>query len=58
LNGWHPNEAEAKTLYRQDERLKMLGELDSLARLEKIGGDAKDAKELQRIRFEASALSR
>ena len=58
LYGWHPNEAEAKTLYRQDERLKMLGELDSLARLEKIGGDAKDAKELQRIRFEASALSR
>ncbi len=57
LNGWHPNEAEALTLYRQDERLKMLGEMDSLIRLETIGG-GKDAKELQRLRFEAAAVSR
>jgi hypothetical protein len=57
LHGWHPNEAEAVTLYRQDERLKMLGELDSLVRLEKIA-DAKESKELQRIRYEAAALSR
>ena len=57
LNGWHPNEAEAMTLYHQDERLRMLAELDSLCRLEMIG-DAKDAKEFQRIRFEASASSR
>jgi hypothetical protein len=57
LNGWHPNEAEAMTLYRQDERLKMLGELDSLIRLETIG-NKEDGKELQRIRFKASSLSR
>ena len=58
LHGWHPNEAEALTLYRQDERLKMLGALDSLAELETIGGDSKDAKDFQRIRFEAAAASR
>ena len=58
LHGWHPNEAEALTLYRQDERLKMLGALDSLAELETIGGDSKDAKDFQRIRFEAAASSR
>jgi hypothetical protein len=58
LHGWHPNEAEAMTLYRQDERLKMLGEMDSLIRLESIGGREEDAKELQRLRFEASAVSR
>jgi len=57
LHGWHPNEVEAMTLYRQDERLKMLGELGSLIRLETIG-DARDAKELQRIQFEASESSR
>ena len=58
LNGWHPNEAEARTLYLEDDRLQMLDEMDSLVRLERLGGDSKDAKELQRIRFEASALSR
>jgi len=58
LHGWHPNEAEALTLYRQDERLKMLGELGSLAELETIGGDSKDAKDFRRIRFEAAASSR
>ncbi len=57
LHGWHPNEAEAVTLYRQDERLKMLEKLDSLVRLEKIA-DPKEAKELQRIRYEAAAASR
>jgi len=57
FQGWHPNEAEAMTLYRQDERLKMLSELDSLSRLEAIG-DAKEAKEFQRIRFNAAASSR
>jgi hypothetical protein len=45
------------TLYRQDERLKMLGEQDSLIRLETIG-NKEDGKELQRIRFKASSLSR
>ena len=54
LEGWHPNEAEAMTLYRQDERLERLRELDSLTRLEMFG-DARDVKEFQRLRFEARA---
>lgn len=58
LGGWHPNDADAMALERQDQRLKMLDELDSLARIEALGGDAKDAKEFQRIRYEASAASR
>jgi hypothetical protein len=55
LGGWHPNEAEAMTLYRQDERLERLRELDALTRLEMFG-DARDAKEFQRLRFEARLL--
>ncbi len=52
LFGWRPNDAEAEVLYRQEERLEMLGEMDSLMRLEKIGG-SKDTKLLQRVRFGA-----
>ena len=37
FGGWHPNEVEAAVLNRQDERLEMLGEMDSLIRLETIG---------------------
>jgi len=44
-------------LYRQEERLKVLGELDSLIRLEMIH-DPKVAKEMQQIRFGADFLSR
>jgi hypothetical protein len=58
LQGWHPNEAESIVLYRQDERLGKLQDLDDLARIESIGGDAKDAKDFRRLRFEASASSR
>lgn len=57
LGGWHPNQAEAMTLYRQEERLKMLDEMDSLIRLETLG-DAKTAKQFKRIRFGADLQSR
>ena len=55
--GWHPNSRDATVLYRQEERLKVLGELDSLIRLEMIH-DPKVAKEMQQIRFGADFLSR
>ena len=57
LGGWHPNEAEAMTLYRQEERLKMLDEMDSLIRLETLH-NPKEAKQFKRIRFGADLLSR
>jgi len=57
LGGWHPNSREAMTLYRQDERLKMLDEMDSLIRLETIS-DPKVTKQFKRIRFGADLLSR
>jgi hypothetical protein len=57
LRGWHPNEAEALVLYRQDERLRGLAELDSLIGLELLD-DAKDAGEFQRIRFDAGVSTR
>lgn len=57
IHGWHPNEAEARTLYKQDERLRKLGELDSLIGLELLD-DPKGAAEFQRIRFDASVSSR
>jgi hypothetical protein len=57
LNGWHPNEAEAITLYREDERLQMLGDMDSLIRIEKIAAP-EDAKEFQELKYEAAASSR
>jgi hypothetical protein len=57
VKGWHPNEAEAMTLYRQDKRLEKLAELDSLIGLELID-DAKDAKEFQKLQFDASVSSR
>ncbi len=52
LLGWRPNDAEAQVLYRQEERLQMLGEMDALVRLDRIGG-SKDSKLLQRVRFGA-----
>jgi len=57
LGGWHPNEAEAMTLYRQEERLLMLDEMDSLVRLETVI-DPKATKQFQRIRFGAEGTSR
>jgi len=48
LGGWHPNTAEAMTLYQEDERVRTLEELDDLVELEGLekGGEAKDLKEL------------
>lgn len=57
LGGWHPNETEAMTLYRQEERLKMLDEMDSLIRLETIS-DPKQAKQFKHIRLKADLQSR
>ena len=56
-NGWHPNEAEAKTLRRQDRRLEQLNEIDSLIGLEMID-DSKDAKQFQNLRYDAATASR
>ena len=56
-NGWHPNEAEAKTLRRQDRRLEQLNEIDSLIGLEMID-DSKDAKKFQNLRYDAATASR
>ena len=57
LGGWHPNEAEAMALYRQQERRLMLDEMDSLIRLE-TALDPKATKQFQRIRFGADVTSR
>lgn len=57
LNGWHPNEAEAKTLSRQDKRLEQLNELDSLIGLEMID-DSKDATQFKSLRYDAATASR
>jgi hypothetical protein len=49
LGGWHPNEAEAMSLYDQDERLERLTEMNDLIRLETIGNswDAKKFEDLK-----------
>lgn len=57
LQGWHPNEAEAMTLYREDKRLEMLSEFDSMIRLE-MTDNAKEAQELRRLRTEEYIRSR
>jgi hypothetical protein len=57
LAGWHPGEDDALTLYRQDERLEKLFELDADIDLEKIGGSM-DAKELRQLRDEDYISSR
>jgi hypothetical protein len=57
LGGWHPNELEARELYREEERLRMLSEMDSLIRLETIDRP-KGTKEFKRIQFGAQTLSR
>lgn len=51
FTGWHPNEAEAMTLYREADRVRILSEVDNLVRLEMIG-DARETKRLKRIRTE------
>jgi hypothetical protein len=52
LGGWHPNEAEAMTLYMEDDRARIAKEINELARLDaiKIG---KGAEDLKYIRFQS-----
>jgi hypothetical protein len=51
LNGWHPSDAEAMTLYRESERVQILADFDELCRLEKLR-DPHAAKELRQMRSE------
>jgi hypothetical protein len=57
LKGWHPNEAEAMTLYRQDERLDKLAELDAMIELETID-NPRESKQFQEIRYDAMTSTR
>jgi len=49
LNGWHPSDAEAMTLYRESERVRILSDFDDLCRLEGLG-DPNAGEELRRMR--------
>ena len=49
LNGWHPSDAEAMTLYRESERVQILTDFDDLCRLEKLRDPHTD-KELRQMR--------
>jgi hypothetical protein len=51
LNGWHPSDAEAMTLYRESERVQILADFDELCRLEKLRDPHAD-KELRQMRSE------
>jgi len=51
LNGWHPSDAEAMTLYRESERVRILSDFDDLCRLEKLRDPHTD-RELGRMRSE------
>jgi hypothetical protein len=57
FDGWHPNDAEALVLYRQDRRLEQLTELNDLIDLEMID-NPRAKKELEGARFEISTGSR
>lgn len=57
LGGWHPNELEARELYRDEERLNMLSYLDNLVRIETTL-NPKDVKQLKDVQFGAEVLSR
>ena len=57
LDGWHPNDAEALVLYRQDRRLEQLTELNDLIDLEMID-NPQAGKQLQGVRFDISTGSR
>jgi hypothetical protein len=50
LNGWHPSEAEAMTLYRESERVRILSDFDDLCRLEGID-DPPAGEEFRRMRY-------
>ena len=51
LNGWHPSEAEAMTLYRESERVRIVSEFDDLSRLEGLGNPYA-GEEFGRMRWE------
>jgi hypothetical protein len=51
LNGWHPNEAEAMTLYLEDDRIRILSEADNLIWLESIDRK-KELPELKQMHFQ------
>jgi hypothetical protein len=55
FNGWHPNEAEAMTLYREDETVRIQSEMDSLIRLDLID-DVQDAKQVEHLRSHAERV--
>jgi hypothetical protein len=57
FDGWHPNDAEALVLYRQERRLGQLAELNDLIDLEMID-NPQAKKQLERTRFELSTGSR
>jgi hypothetical protein len=57
FNGWHPNDAEALVLYKQDRRLEQLTELNDLIDLEMID-NPKAKKQLEGVRFDISTGSR
>lgn len=51
FSGWHPGEAEAVTLYRQEQKVRRLRQMDDFIDLERLT-DPKTAKELKQIRAE------
>ncbi len=57
FGGWHPSDAEATALARQDRRLERLSTLDDLISLESLG-DPKVKAEMQSIRVSATTGTR
>jgi hypothetical protein len=51
LGGWHPNDAEAMTLYEQDERLRRMRRSDELLDLYHLD-DTKDAIKLKELLYD------
>lgn len=49
LGGWHPNDAEALTLYAESERVQRLHDFDDLVSLEEFD-DARTGAELRQLR--------
>jgi len=55
LNGWHPSEAEAMTLYLEDDRIRILSEADNLNWLESID-NKRELLELNRKHFQIRSM--
>jgi hypothetical protein len=51
LGGWHPNDAEAMTLYEQDERLRRMRRSDDLLDLYRVDDDG-EAIKLRRLLYD------